>query len=179
MHAELLHLMSQLESGNSIPQPKLRHRLQEDTVGLQRCVHRVIGEGEHLEFHFDEEQGTPAQHVLCAVYAAARVPWDVVPAVMSTVHKGLMWKGGSESALLAYLSGRSGVMAISSVGDPISWALSMLDLRNPDTASPTRKDVQRAFRTRLRAAHPDHGASDDAAAARIAELTEARRILLG
>jgi hypothetical protein len=179
MHAEILQLMSQLEAGNSIPQPKLRHRLQEDTVGLQRCVHRVIGQGEHLEFQFEEDQGTPAQHVLCAAYAAARVPWDAVPAVMSTVHKGLMWQGGSESALLAYLSGRSGVVAISSVGDPISWALAMLDLRDPEAPSPSRKDVQRAFRTRLRAAHPDHGAADDSAAARITELTEARRILLG
>jgi len=179
MHSELLQLMAQLESGNSIPQPKLRHRLQEDTVGLQRCVHRLLGNGEELEFQFEEEQGTAAQHVLCAVYAAARVPWDVVPAVLSTVHKGLMWRGGSESALLAHLSGRSGVVSISSVGDPVSWALAMLNLVDPTVATPSRKDVQRAFRTGLRAAHPDHGASEDAAAMRITELTEARRILLG
>lgn len=179
MHAELLQLMAQLESGNSIPQPKLRHRFQEDTVGLQQCVHRLLGDGEALEFQFEDEQGTPAQHVLCAVYAAARVPWEVVPAVMSTVHKGLMWRGGSESALLEHLSGRSGVVSISSVGDPISWALAMLDMRDPKAANPSRKDVQRAFRTGLRLAHPDHGASNGAAATRIAELTEARRILLG
>jgi hypothetical protein len=38
--------------------------------------------------------------------------------------------------------------------------------------------VQRRFRELLRAAHPDHGAAHDGAAQRIADLTEARRILL-
>ena len=39
--------------------------------------------------------------------------------------------------------------------------------------------MQRRFRERLREAHPDHGAEIDGAAQRIADLTEARRILLG
>ena len=41
-----------------------------------------------------------------------------------------------------------------------------------------RAVVQQAFRDALRDAHPDHGADHDSAAQRIAELTEARRILL-
>ena len=44
---------------------------------------------------------------------------------------------------------------------------------------PDRKVVQRRFRELLREAHPDHGGATDDAAKRIAELTEARRILLG
>jgi len=43
---------------------------------------------------------------------------------------------------------------------------------------PDREAIQRQFREMLRAAHPDHGGSSDGAADRIADLTEARRILL-
>jgi curved DNA-binding protein CbpA len=38
--------------------------------------------------------------------------------------------------------------------------------------------VQRRFRDLVRAAHPDHGGDRGVAAARLAELSEARRILL-
>jgi hypothetical protein len=38
--------------------------------------------------------------------------------------------------------------------------------------------VQRRFRAALRDAHPDHGGVVDDAAQRIADLSEARRILL-
>jgi curved DNA-binding protein CbpA len=41
-----------------------------------------------------------------------------------------------------------------------------------------RDDVNRRFRRLLRAAHPDSGGATASAAARIAELTEARTILL-
>lgn len=178
-HDELLHLMSELEAGRRIAQPRLRHRLQKDPIGLQKCTHRLTGEGERLQFHFDDDKGTAAQHVLCAVYAAATVPWEFIPAVMSTVRKGFLWGGGSETALIGHLSGRHGAISLASVGDPVSWALSTLDLRGPGAAVPTRKDIQRAYRSQLRAAHPDHGADEDGAAGRIAELSEARRILLG
>jgi curved DNA-binding protein CbpA len=39
--------------------------------------------------------------------------------------------------------------------------------------------VQRNYRERLREVHPDHGAEVAGAAQRIAELSEARRILIG
>ena len=42
-----------------------------------------------------------------------------------------------------------------------------------------REDVQRRFRRLVRLAHPDHGAVSVGAAERIAELTEAREVLLG
>jgi curved DNA-binding protein CbpA len=42
-----------------------------------------------------------------------------------------------------------------------------------------RDDVQRRFRRLVRLAHPDHGAVSDGAAERIAELSEARELLLG
>ena len=42
-----------------------------------------------------------------------------------------------------------------------------------------RDDVQRRFRRLVRLAHPDHGAVNAGAAERIAELTDAREVLLG
>ncbi len=41
-----------------------------------------------------------------------------------------------------------------------------------------RREVQRRFRRLLRVAHPDHGGDTEGAAERIAELTEARELLL-
>ena len=41
-----------------------------------------------------------------------------------------------------------------------------------------RDDVQKRFRRLLRTAHPDHGGASAGAAERIAELTEARELLL-
>jgi hypothetical protein len=61
----------------------------------------------------------------------------------------------------------------------VQWALGVLDLSRGGTAAvPDRDDVQRQFRDLLRVAHPDHGGDIDGAAQRIADLTEARRILL-
>jgi curved DNA-binding protein CbpA len=42
-----------------------------------------------------------------------------------------------------------------------------------------RNDVQRRFRRLVRLAHPDHGAVSAGAAERLAELAEARELLLG
>ena len=44
---------------------------------------------------------------------------------------------------------------------------------------PTKSEIQRQYRKLLIAAHPDHGGESKEAAQRIADLTEARRILLG
>jgi curved DNA-binding protein CbpA len=41
-----------------------------------------------------------------------------------------------------------------------------------------RADVQARFRRLVRLAHPDHGAARDGAAERLAELREARELLL-
>ena len=71
MFDDLDRLSRQLEAGFRIPQPRLRHRLQVDRVGLQRSVHRLKGGGEALSFEIDEK-GAPAHHVLAAVYAAGR-----------------------------------------------------------------------------------------------------------
>ena len=62
--------------------------------------------------------------------------------------------------------------------DPVAWAMDILGLEAEEEARISRHAVQRRFRILLRDAHPDHGGVDTGAADRIAELTEARRILL-
>ena len=86
-------------------------------------------------------------------------------------------------ALIAHLSGTEGARSWSPAAfeDPVRWALDLLGFTagaDPDPFRPERADVQRRFRVLLRQAHPDHGADADGAAQRIADLTEARRILL-
>lgn len=176
-HDELTHLMDEIEQGSRIAQPRVRHRLQQDRVGLQRCSHRLVGEGEQVSFEFDDEVGTPAQHLLCTIYAVGTVPPAVRSTVMSTVRKGYEWRGRSIEALLGHLAGSTSALTLSAVADPVAWAMQMLQLTA--TSGPSRREVQRAFRDQLRAAHPDHGAEDAGAANRIADLSEARRILLG
>lgn len=46
-------------------------------------------------------------------------------------------------------------------------------------AGPSKSEIQRQYRRMLIEAHPDHGGKADGAAQRIADITEARRILLG
>lgn len=204
--ADITHLLGEVERGRRIAQPRARHRLQQDRVGLRPCHHRLLGRGEALVFDIDATRGTPAQHVLCAVYAAGTLPRDVRPAVVSTLRKGLRWHGEIGPSLVAHLAGRGVELPMSAAADPVAWAMRLLQLdgraarlgtpsgsgsgpERPIGAArsapvgpagmPSRRDVQQAFREQLRAAHPDHGADDDGAALRIAELAEARRILLG
>ncbi|MCB1002614.1 MAG: J domain-containing protein [Acidimicrobiales bacterium] len=180
---DLHRLIVQLEEGRRIPQPRLRYRFQTDQVGLTRSRHRLLGDGEAMEFDLDDK-GAPAQYVLGAVYAAGQLdPVERRP-VMSAIRKGLRWYGDLGPSLIAHLSGAQGAGAWSpsAFEDPLRWALDLLGFTaaaDPGPFRPERADVQRRFRERLRQAHPDHGGDTDGAAQRIADLAEARRILLG
>ena len=57
------------------------------------------------------------------------------------------------------------------------WAMEVLGLRSGMLVE--RDDVQKRFRRLVRLAHPDHGAGSAGAAERIAELADAREVLLG
>jgi hypothetical protein len=57
------------------------------------------------------------------------------------------------------------------------WAMEVLGLGAGMRLD--RADVQARFRRLVRQAHPDHGAARDGAAERLAELSEARELLLG
>ena len=56
------------------------------------------------------------------------------------------------------------------------WAMEVLGLRGGMALD--RDDINRRFRRLLRDAHPDHGGAAARGGERIAELTEARAILL-
>jgi DnaJ-class molecular chaperone len=60
----------------------------------------------------------------------------------------------------------------------VGWALDTLGLGSLESGAPPRVEIQQRFRELLRTAHPDTGGTDAEAAQRIADLTEARRILL-
>lgn len=177
---DLHRLTLQLQQDMRVPQPRLRHRFQQDRIGLTRSAHRLVGEGEDLAFEFDAK-GAPAQHILAAVYAAGQLPVTARARVMDTIRKGMRWSGPLEHAFVAHLSGldRGRDWSTAAFRDPVQWALGVLGLARGGAVSvPDRDNIQRQFRDLLRVAHPDHGGSSDAAAQRIADLTEARRILL-
>jgi hypothetical protein len=178
---DLHRLTRQLQEGHRIPQPRLRHRFQVDRVGLTRSRHRLVGEGEDLAFDF-EEKGAPAQHILAAVYAAGQLPLVARGRVMDGLRTAMRWTGALDRGFVAQVTGldRSRSWSAQAFHDPVRWALDVLGLADPAEvlAIPDRVAVQRRFRDLLRAAHPDHGGDSQDAAARIAELSEARRILL-
>ena len=176
---DLVALTHELEAGRRIPQPRLRHRLQDDRIGLTRSVHRLHRVGDELRFSFTADKGAPAQHVLAAVYAAGRLDHHQRGEILAAVRRGLAWRGEVDSALIARLTARGeiGEMNAALFTDPVGWAIDILGIDESDRR-PGRRAVQRSFREALRDAHPDHGGDDEDAAKRIADITEARRILL-
>lgn len=174
---EVVPLLCDLRRSGRVPQPRLRHRFQTDRIGLQRSRHRLRAHGERLTFDLDEERGTPEQHVLAACYAAAALPPDHRDAVLDSLERAVRWRAPLGPNFVSFVAGTRVSRSTASVGDPVRWAMDLLDLSD-DQHGDTRA-VQQAFRRRLRAAHPDHGGESDDAAAEIAALAEARRILIG
>lgn len=183
-YESLVTLTLQLQEGQRIVQPRLRHRFQQDRHGLTRSRARLRREGGGLTVDF-ENKGTGLQLMLGAVYTAGELAPGPRRAVMDAIRKGLRWGGPLDRRLYAHLSGRDEGREWSAdvYEDPVRWALQTLGMHAPgangtDADLPDRRVVQRRFRDALRAAHPDHGGERDDAAQRINDLTEARRILL-
>ena len=177
LHGELHRLIAELEDGRRIPQPRLRYRFQEDTHGLAKSRHRLLGRGEAIDFDFDEHDAAAPQ-ILAAVYAAGRLPGPARRGVMEAIRKGIRWRGPIGPQLVSHLSGVVGARAWSpeAFADPKGWARGVLGIANGSGRD--RVVIQRRFRELVREAHPDHGAETEGAAQRILDLTEARRILL-
>lgn len=183
---ELLALIYDLEAGYRIPQPRLRHRFQVDRVGLARSSHRLYRvddiEGE-LRLQFTTDKGAPSQHVLGAVYAAGALPPHLRTGVFATIRRALAWRGDINLGFLAYLAGGASSSFLRSavregaMSDNVGWAMRVLGL----SAVADRLDkglIQQRYRDALLTVHPDHGGEIDSAAERIADIAEARRILL-
>lgn len=180
---ELVKLTYMVERGQKIPQPRLRHRLQNDRIGLTRSVHRLSRTHRSgLSFDFEARHHAPAQFVLAAVYAVGSIEYRYRPEVMAVVRSAIGWQGDTSvtDQLLSHLSGSNVRFALSgsSAVDPVEWAMEVLGFAANSERDPDAQAVQRHFRTQLRSAHPDQGGAQGDAARRIAEISEARRILL-
>jgi hypothetical protein len=173
---KLRRLMSRIEAGQRIPQPQVRHRFQTDTHGLARTWAGLRGNDEGFELDVDGP-GSPLQLTIAAVYAAAQLTDDAVRhRALDVIRRGLAWQGPIGPATFRHLVGDADLRwAATAFADPRVWALDVLGL-DPDHGGD--KDVQKRFRQLLREAHPDHGAESADAAERIADLAEARKILL-
>ena len=179
---ELEILSYQVEQGQRIPQPRLRHRYQKDRIGLTRSVHLLERlPNNKLHLNFEPQHQAPPQFVLAAVYAAGKLDLPARTDVMKVIRRAIGWQGDADSddVLLRHLSSRFERFALSSSSqaDPVAWALEVLGFSINDEM-PDEDTLRKTFRTALRKAHPDVGGDSEDAADRIAELTEARSILL-
>lgn len=175
---DYVKVLRQVERGARISQPRLRHRFQQDRIGLTRSMHRLFVEGSRMRFRIERGTGTPEQFLLAAAYACAPMPVAGRTAAIGAIQAGLGWRGALDERFVARVLGRSGTvsMPVYALSDPMGWARLVLGIE-PDAAL-SKTTVQRRFRDALRDAHPDHGATSVGAADRIADLAEARRILL-
>jgi len=177
---DIVALTHELEAGRRIPQPRLRHRFQSDRVGLTRSAHRLHRDltSDAIRLQFTTHKGAPSQQVLGAVYAAGQVARAARGEVLAVVRRGLDWTGEIGPALLAHLAGRGrSSLSATVLADPVGWAIDVLGL-SAFAERPDKGTVQRGYRDALLAAHPDHGGDHGDAAQRIADIGEARRILM-
>jgi hypothetical protein len=177
----LARLITDLEFGRRIPQPRLRHRYQADRIGLQRSTSRLVQDrGGFFHLDLDHERGTPTQQALAALYAVERLGGSVRFAVIVAVRRALFWRGGLGADLMGHLRLTSDVTDFgpaASAANPSDWARTILGLESEPTLL-RMSEVRRAFRVQLLLVHPDVGGSTHSAAERIKELDSARRILM-
>jgi hypothetical protein len=180
LREDLVGVLEALAAGNKVIQPTVRHRFQTDRVGLTVSTQRLVADGPSLAFEFEDEGARPVQLALGAIYAAASLPAEVGEPVFEALMSSLVWGRPVDAAFISWLmDGNPAELAdLRAWNDPVAWALEILGIDADGADGPPKRVVQRRFRSLLRDAHPDHGGMTDEAASRIAELTEARRILL-
>jgi hypothetical protein len=175
---ELLHdvrrLVGEIERGQRVVQPRLRHRFQVDRHGLARSLHQMHGEGDDIEFEFGTH-GSDLAMVLGAVYATERLDGAHRRLITPVLIKALAWRGPIGPALVAHLAGSTST-ALSLLADPRGWAMEVLGFEI-DGDVPSKREVTRQYRRRMRDVHPDHGGEATDASKAILDLNEARRIL--
>lgn len=171
------NLVHDLETGSRITQPRLRHRFQRDTVGLDRSRHSLIGDGEEVWFDLDEH-ALPEVNVLGALYAAADLPKEARPTAFRVLKKALNWEDTLDARFVAHLLGDDATFSKwRALPVERRWALKLFGFGPHDT--PEREDIQSRFREAVITAHPDRGGDSGDAGERIVQLTHARRLLIG
>ncbi len=167
-------LIREIEAGQRIVQPRLRHRFQLDRHGLAHSTHRLIGEGDDLSFEFGTT-GTDLAQVLGAIYAVERLALGYRRQITPILHKAARWRGPIGPSMVAYLAGSQST-TLEALADPRGWALNLLGFEIGEPP-PSRREVTKAFRSKMRDVHPDHGGVENDAAQAMSDLAEARRIL--
>lgn len=194
---ELARLLPEISRhGLRVPRIALRHRLQTDVHGLDRSRHRLLEEQGRLIVELDVH-GAPGPQVVGALLAAGSMGSSVRPRAVQAIKAAVAQPGvipepfvvrRLREGIPVLRPPRAGVGPIeeayteldsgSWVGIPAErrWAMEVLGLRADMGID--RIDIQKRFRRLLRLAHPDQGGAADGAAERIAELSEARNLLL-
>lgn len=174
LHPDIQRLISEVQRGDRVVQPRLRHRFQVDRHGLSRSVHRLIGEDDAAEFVFGTH-GNPLQQVLGAIYALERLEPTTRRALGPVLVRSMSWRGPIGASFISYLVGNA-TNSVSALADPRAWALEVLGFP-AGTVKPSKREITQRFRDKLRLVHPDHGGAEDRASREIADLSEARRVL--
>jgi hypothetical protein len=193
-------LVDAARHGLTVPRIALRYRLQTDTHGLDLSRHRIItadvAAGSVQPVLELDRHGPAAPQVIGALMAAGALPPSGRKIALRFVDAALVRPGflpeGLEVRRLfqglpglrpfppgarAPDGGRRAGDEWRGVPSERRWAMEVLGLRAGMDVE--RDDVQRRFRRLVRLAHPDHGAGSSGAAERIAELSDARELLLG
>jgi len=192
----LPRLVDDAHHGLAVPRIALRYRLQTDTHGLDRSRHRIVSEvgvasAPILVLEIDRH-GAPAPQIIGAVMAAAALPSTPRRAALRAIEAAISRPELPEGLVVRRLL--QGVPGLRPFAPPTvdvngadaerwraipaerRWAMEVLGLRADMVVE--RRDVQARFRRLVRLAHPDHGATRDGAAERLAELRDARELLL-
>lgn len=172
--SDIHRLIGQVERGERIVQPRLRHRFQIDRHGLAVSRHRLVGEGDDIAFDF-ETVGTDLAQVLGAIYAVERLAPEHRRQIGPVLQKAARWRGPIGPALIAHLAG-SQTLALEALADPRGWAMEILGFE-ASAKTPSKREVTTRFRLRMRDVHPDHGGASIDAAKAMSDLAEARRVL--
>jgi len=167
-------LLTQVETGDRIVQPRLRHRFQVDRHGLAMSRHRLLGADENITFDF-HSVGTDLVQVLGAIYAVERLALEHRRNIVPVLQKAARWRGPIGPALIAYLADTE-ILSLAALADPRSWAMDILGFE-VGGKRPSKREVIARFRECMRDVHPDHGGDHVDAAKAMSDLAEARRVL--
>lgn len=171
---DIHRLVGQIERGDRVAQPRLRHRYQVDRHGLAVSVHRLEGEGDNVRFDL-HAQGSPLAQVLGAIYALERLDAPARRHLVPVLHRAMRWRGAIGPSFVADLAGTAST-SLAAMADPRAWALELLGFPL-GTSKISKKEITSRYREGLRRAHPDHGGDESAASKAIIDLGEARKIL--
>ena len=143
LHPDIHRLIDQIERGDRVVQPRLRHRFQVDRHGLARQPAPADRRRATTSASISTARAPLAQ-VLGAVYAVERLEQASRRVVAPVLHKAAQWRGPIGPALIAHLAGAQ-TTTLAALADPTAWALDVLGFPVGTTA-PTKREVTTQYR---------------------------------